>query len=93
MIFRRHAVEPRTVAKDPCGIPLRARKANVRRDTRLLYYSHVLNGVGECSQNCVQVLENLTGSENFGVMTLLRWGEILSNQHLLRAAGMVSVLF
>ena len=49
-----------------------------------LYQSHVLNGAGEYAQNCVQVLENLTGAENVRAMTLLRLNGVLSTQHFLR---------
>jgi len=57
----------------------------VRMDSTFLYDSHVLNGAGEHPPNCVQVLESLTGTGNLRAMTLLRLGEVLSTQHLLRA--------
>ncbi len=72
---------PRMRATSNSGL----RKAAVPMDSTFLYNSHVLNGAGEHPPNCVQVLENLTGTENLRAMTLLRLGEVLSTQHLLRA--------
>ena len=72
---------PRMRATSNSGL----RKAAVPMDSTFLYDSHVLNGAGEPQPNCVQVLENLTGTENLRAMTLLRLGEVLSAQHLLRA--------
>jgi AraC-like DNA-binding protein len=72
---------PRMRATSNSGL----RKAAVPMDSTFLYDSHVLNGAGEHPPNCVQVLENLTGTENLRAMTLLRLGEVLSAQHLLRA--------
>ncbi len=72
---------PRMQATSSCG----TRKAAVLMDSTFLYDSHVLNGAGEHPPNCVQVLENLTGTKNLRAMTLLRLGEVLSTQHLLRA--------
>ncbi len=40
------------------------RKAKVPKNSTFLYQSHVLNGAGEYAQNCVQVLETLTGFGN-----------------------------
>jgi hypothetical protein len=57
---------------------------DVPKNLTFLYQSHVLNGAGEHAQNCVQVLENLTGAENVRAMTLLALNGVLSTQHCLR---------
>jgi len=59
-------------------------KARVPKNSTFIYQSHVLNGAGESAQHCVQVLENLTGSANLRVMTLLRLAGVLWVRNLLR---------
>jgi TniQ len=59
-----------------------ARKAP--KNATFIYQSHVLNRAGEYAQNCVQVLEILTGAGNLRALTLLRLGGVLSTQHFLR---------
>lgn len=54
------------------------------KNATFLYQSHVMNGAGDYAQNCVQVLESLTGAANLRAMTLLRLSGVLSVQHCLR---------
>jgi hypothetical protein len=62
----------------------RTRRATVPKNSTFIYNSHVLNGAGGYPQSCVRVLEDLTGAKNLRVTTMLRLGEILSAQQLLR---------
>ena len=57
---------------------------DIPKNLTFLYQSHVLNGAGEHAQNCVQVLEHLTGAENLRALTLLALNGVLSTQHCLR---------
>jgi AraC-like DNA-binding protein len=56
----------------------------IPKNATFLYQSHVMNGAGDYAQNCVRVLESLTGAGNLHAMTLLRLSGVLSVQNCLR---------
>ena len=49
-----------------------------------VYELRVLNGVGECSRNWIQLLQRLTGISSLESLTLLTWSRIIANRSLLR---------
>lgn len=49
-----------------------------------VYELHVVNGVGDCSCNSVQLLQRLTGIPCLEFLTLLTWRRIIANRSLLR---------
>jgi AraC-like DNA-binding protein len=53
-------------------------------NSSFIYDAHILNGLGECPRQWVQVLESLTGCVSLHSLTLLNWGQVISNCDLLR---------
>ena len=54
------------------------------RDSTFIYESHVLNGTGDTARSWVQLLQRLTGVDSLDGLTLLAWGQVISNQSLIR---------
>jgi AraC-like DNA-binding protein len=62
-----------------------AYKASAQPCSTFVYQSHVLNGVRECSESFVRVLESLTGFRSLRGLTLLAWKEVISNRNVLKS--------
>jgi TniQ len=54
------------------------------QNSSFIYDAHILNGLGECPRQRVQVLETLTGCVSLQGLTMLDWGQVISNCDLLR---------
>jgi hypothetical protein len=52
-------------------------------NSSFIYDAHILNGLGECPRQWVHVLESLTGHVSLHSLTMLNWGQIISNCDLL----------
>ena len=68
----------------PPGPGAVSRKQKPLQNSSFIYDAHILNGLGECPRQWVQVLESLTGRVSLRSLTMLNWGEVISNCDLLR---------
>ena len=53
-------------------------------NSSFIYDAHILNGLGECPRQWAHVLESLTGRVSLHCLTMLNWGQVISNCDLLR---------
>jgi TniQ len=53
-------------------------------NSSFIYDAHILNGLGECPRQWAHVLESLTGRVSLHSLTMLNWGQVISNCDLLR---------
>src|SRR5205807_5221682 len=68
----------------PLGSGAASRKQERLQNSSFIYDAHILNGLGECPRQWVQVLEFLTGRVPLHSLTMLNWGQVISNCDLLR---------
>jgi AraC-like DNA-binding protein len=47
-------------------------------------YAHTLNGTSTLAENCVHVLEKLTGCDNLRALTMLTWANVIRKRGLVR---------
>lgn len=60
------------------------RKQEKVQNSSFIYDAHILNGLGESPRQWVRVLEALTSQDSLHSLTMLNWGQIISNCNLLR---------
>jgi hypothetical protein len=65
------ALELRPRVPSGSGIPSREQKRPL--NSSFIYDAHILNGLGECPQHWVHVLESLTGRVSLHSLTTLNW--------------------
>ena len=68
----------------PAGSGVASRKQKRLQNSSFIYDAHILNGLGECPRQWVRVLEALTGRRSLHILTMLSWGQVISNCALLR---------
>jgi hypothetical protein len=71
----------------PCvstGSGAASREQKRLQNSSFIYDAHILNGLGDCPRKWVQVLESLTGRVSLHSLTMLNWGQVISNCDPLR---------
>jgi hypothetical protein len=61
-----------------------AREREKLQNSSFIYDAHILNGLGESPRLWVRVLEALTSQDSLHTLTMLNWGQIISNCDLIR---------
>jgi hypothetical protein len=54
------------------------------QNSSFIYDAHILNGLGESPRQWTGMLEALTGQDSLHTLTMLNWGQVISNCDLLR---------